>query len=126
MLISAFIYPFFGKKNYYCNNICPCGALQELLSKITKKKWKIKASTIKRLGQFRRILWLSLSILMLCGIFFQWIDYEIFSAFILSSASVIVLIQAVIVIIFSIFIVNPYCRFICPTGTLFKIAQNTK
>ncbi len=126
MLIAAFIYPLFGKKNYYCHNICPCGSLQEIMGTISRKKWKIPPKLVQRLVQFRRILWLTLTILMLSGFAFLWMDYEIFTAFILTTASYIVIAQLVIVAFFSIFIPQAYCRFVCPTGTLFKLAQHSK
>ena len=33
MLITAFVYPLFGKKSYYCTHVCPFGSLQELAGK---------------------------------------------------------------------------------------------
>jgi len=36
------------------------------------------------------------------------------------------LVLGVIVVILSVFVPHPYCRFVCPTGTLFKIVQNPK
>ncbi len=126
MLITAFIYPLFGKKNYYCNNICPCGALQDLAGKARKKKWKMSSQPVKLWGNLRQLFWSILMVLMLAGVLFQWMDYEIFTAFIFRSASVVVLILAGIVTMLSVFVPRPYCRFICPTGTLFKIAQGGK
>ena len=127
MLITAFVYPLFGKKYYYCTNVCPCGALQELAGKVNKrKKLRMSQETAKQLGRFREILWATLTMLMLLGVGFQWMDYEVFAAFILQSASVVVLVLAVVVLALSIFIPRPYCRFVCPTGVLFKIAQNSK
>ena len=127
MLITAFVYPLFGKKYYYCTNVCPCGAFQELAGKVNKrKKLRMSQETAKQLGRFREILWATLTMLMLLGVGFQWMDYEVFAAFILQSASVVVLVLAVVVLALSIFIPRPYCRFVCPTGVLFKIAQNSK
>lgn len=127
MLITAFVYPLFGKKGYYCLNICPCGSLQELAGRTNKRrKWKMKAETAKMLSRFREILWAVLMMLMLLGVGFEWMDYEVFSAFILQSASVVVLILGVVVVFLSFFVARPYCRFVCPTGTLFNIAQNSK
>lgn len=127
MLVTAFIYPLFGKKNYYCNNICPFGSLQELLGR-TNKKYKIKMSskTVRILTTFRQFLWLILTILMLTGISTEWMNYEIFTAFILSSASLTVIILAILFLLLSFFVPRPYCRFLCPTGTLFKIAQGSE
>ena len=126
MLITAFIYPLFGKKNYYCTYICPCGSMQDLAGKAKVKKWKMGAKTVKRLTFFRKALWTVLMLLMLAGVGFEWMDYEIFSAFIITSASTVVLLLACLFFILSVFVPRPYCRFICPTGTLFKVAQDSK
>ncbi|HEY9550932.1 MAG TPA: 4Fe-4S binding protein, partial [Prevotella sp.] len=126
MLVMAFVYPLFGKKNYYCVNVCPYGALQELAGKTKIKKWKLSARTVAYLTTFRKVLWGLLMAMMLAGVGFEWMDYEVFSAFIMTSASVVVLCMAVVFFILSLFVPRPYCRFVCPTGTLFKITQNSK
>lgn len=126
LLITAFIYPLFGKKSYYCTHICPFGSLQELAGKCTKYNLKMKPQTIRHLDTFRQVLW---AVLMLClwtGLWFDWIDYEPFSAFIFESASWIVITIAVTFVLLSTVVARPYCRFVCPTGTLFKIAQSSK
>ncbi len=125
LLITAFVYPFFGKKSYYCSNVCPFGALQDLASRTRHKKWKIAPQWLKRLTLFREILW---AVLMLClwgGVGAAWIEYEVFTAFIFSSASWAVLAIGLTFTLLSIFVSRPYCRFVCPTGTLFKIAQHS-
>ena len=127
MLITAFIYPLFGKKNYYCTNICPCGSLQELAGKVNKwYRWRMPTEVVQALNRFREILWALLLMLMLLDITSKWMDYEVFSAFIIQSASWIVLTLGIVFLLFSFFVPRPYCRFLCPTGTLFKIAQNSK
>ena len=120
LLIVAFIYPLFGKKAHYCTHICPFGAAQELANRIPLKNVRLGAKTNKWLTNFRKILWRILIILMLFGICFEWMDYEPFVAFIFSSANIVVIIFAIIVLITSVFIPRPYCRFVCPTGALLK------
>lgn len=126
MLVTAFIYPLFGKKNYYCTNICPLGSLQELAGKGNKRKWKLGSTTVKRLGYLRQGLFAVLMVLMLTGIGFKWMDYELFTAFIFQSAAVVVIVLALLFVVLSFFVVRPYCRFVCPTGTLFKLAEGNK
>lgn len=126
ILISAFIYPVFGKKNYYCGNVCPFGSLQELAGKTRKKKVTMSPGTVKLLSQFRVWLWVVLMFVMLSATWFAWVDYELFTALIFQSASWIVIAVAVMFILLSVFIPRPYCRFICPTGTLMKFSQNNK
>ena len=95
MLITAFVYPLFGKRSHYCTYICPCGSLQELAGRMNKRnKLKMKPETVKMLGKFREILWAVLMMMMLIGVGFEWMDYEIFSAFIIASASATVLVLA--------------------------------
>lgn len=120
MLITAFVYPLFGKKQYYCANICPFGSLQELAGKTTKKHWKMSAATARRLTLLRRALFAVLLVLMLSGVWSAWTDYELFTAFIFKSASVVVIVLAVVFVVLAVFVPRPYCRFVCPTGTLLK------
>lgn len=121
MLVTAFIYPLFGKKQFYCTNICPFGSLQELAGKTNpKNKWKLGNKTVKRLNLFRQLLFAVLVVLMLTGVCSTWADYELFTAFIWQSASVVVIVLAIVFVILSVFVTRPYCRFVCPTGTVFK------
>lgn len=125
MLITAFVYPLFGKKSYYCTHVCPFGSLQELAGKCVGYKVRMKPTTVKRLDMFRQILW---AILMLClwtGAWFDWIDYEPFSAFVFQSASWVVIAIAVAFVALSTVIMRPYCRFVCPTGSLLKYSQHS-
>ena len=125
MLITAFVYPLFGKKSYYCTHVCPFGSLQELAGKCVGYKIKMKPKTTKRLDMFRQLLW---AVLMLClwtGVWFDWIDYEPFSAFVFQSASWVVIVIAIVFVALSTVIVRPYCRFVCPTGSLFKYSQQS-
>ncbi len=126
MLIVAFIYPLFGKKNHYCNHVCPLGSLQELAGKCSTKKWKMSPRAIKYLTRFRELLWGALMLLMLVSASYAWIDYELFTAFIFHTAPTTVLVLAAVFTLLSVFVPHPYCRFVCPTGTLFKIPQNSK
>lgn len=121
MLVTAFIYPFFGKKNYYCTHVCPCGSLQDLMGKTRTRKWKMRQRTVKRLETFRKVLWAVLMVLMATGVWASWMDYEIFVAFVFQAAGWVVLVFAALFMVLAIFVPRPYCRFVCPTGTLFKM-----
>ena len=123
MLVTAFVYPLFGKKSYYCTNVCPYGSLQELAGKCMRYKIKMRPKTMKRLDLFRQILWAVLMFCLWTGVWFDWIDYEPFSAFIFGSASWVVIGIALVFVLLSTVVVRPYCRFVCPTGSLFKYSQ---
>ena len=120
MLVVAFVYPVFGRSGHYCANVCPLGSAQELMGKLSHRKLAVGKKTQKALTVFRLLLWGVLMLLMLGGITIGWMDYELFTAFIYSSASVVMLVVAVLILVLSVFIGRPYCRFVCPTGTLMR------
>lgn len=124
MLVAAFIYPFFGKKSYYCTWMCPLGSLQELAGKMNKHhKWHLSTQTAKRLTRFNELLWAALMLLMLTGVWFAWVDYEPFTASLFTTASPVVIGVTLVFVVLSVFVPHPYCRFVCPTGCLFRVAQ---
>ena len=126
LLIVAFIMPLFGKKSHYCTWICPMGSCQEIVGKIVPYKIKMKANTIQTLDNFREHLWVIIMLVMWLGVGFELLDYELFSAFIFKQISIPLLIVFGIFIILSSIIQRPYCRFICPTGSILKYCQSTK
>ena len=126
MVIAAFVYPLFGKKAHYCMHICPLGSLQELAHRCSSPKLNLSAKWTQALTLFRQGLWVVLMVLLLGGIWAAWIDYELFTAFVFQAAPVVVVVLAIVVVVLSVFVARPYCRFVCPTGTLFKMAENSK
>lgn len=126
MIITAFVYPLFGKKTYYCTNVCPFGALQQLAGQCVKFKIKINARTLHRLDIIRQLLWAALMVCIWSGVWSEWIEYEPFSAFIFLSASWITMAIAGAFFLLSFVVARPYCRFVCPMGTLLKLSQTSK
>lgn len=121
MLMTAFIYPLFGKKNYYCTHVCPLGSVQELAGMTNHNKLKMSKQAVQYLEHFRKLLFWVLMILMLAGVWSQWMDYELFVAFIFKSAAWVIILIAVVFILLSFFVPRPYCRFVCPMGSLLKL-----
>ena len=122
MLITAFVYPLFGKKNYYCTHVCPLGSVQELVGMANHNKWKMSKQTTEYLDHFRKVLFWILMLLMLAGVWSQWMDYELFVAFVFNSAAWVIILIAVIFILLSFFVPRPYCRFVCLMGSLLKLS----
>lgn len=120
MLVVALFYPLLGKPGHYCAHICPFGSAQELAGKFAHRKLRVPVRLNKALNLFRTVLWAVLMILLLTGTWTAWIDYELFTAFLYSSASVWVIVLAVLVLVLSVWVPRPYCRYVCPTGTLLR------
>ncbi len=121
MVFVALVYPLAGRGGHYCANICPFGSAQELAGKLAKRKLRPSARLNRWLVGFRNLLWGVLMGLMLTGTWTAWVDYELFTAFVYSSASVWVVVVAVAFLVLSVWVPRPYCRFVCPTGELIKI-----
>lgn len=126
MLVTAFVYPLFGKKTYYCTHVCPFGSLQQVAGKCLKYKVKLSQNNLRRLDLFRQVLWALLMICIWGGVWSDWTDYEPFSAFIFQSASWIVIVLAAVFVLLSLVLTRPYCRFVCPMGTLLRLSQTSK
>lgn len=125
ILVIAFIYPLFGKPGYYCAQVCPLGSLQELAARCnTAHRLHLSTRTVKTLTQFRQWLWAILLLCLWTGYATSWIDYELFTAFMVNEAATGVLVAGAVVLLLSFFITRPYCRFVCPTGSLLRCAQN--
>lgn len=122
MLIAAFIYPLFGRKEHYCNHICPLGSAQILVASLCHYKIKISRKTLRVLDVMRKVIWAVLMLLIWFDVYAGWVDYELFSAFIVESAPIGVIIAAILFVALSAVVARPYCRFLCPTGTLTKTA----
>ena len=123
MLIVALIYPLVGRSGHYCANICPFGSAQELAGKLSRRKLRITPRVLKLLSVLRNLLWGVLMALLLTGTCTAWIDYELFTAFLYSSASVWVTVLAALFLVLSVWVPRPYCRFVCPTGALIKSVE---
>ena len=120
MLIVALLYPLAGRSGHYCAHVCPFGSVQELAGKLSRRKLRITPRVLSVLTALRNLLWGVLMALLLTGTCTAWIDYELFTAFIYSSASVWVIVLAMLFLVLSVWVPRPYCRFVCPTGALMK------
>ena len=120
MLIVALLYPLAGRSGHYCAHVCPFGSAQELAGKLSRRKLRITPRVLRVLTALRNLLWGVLMALLLTGTCTAWIDYELFTAFLYSSASVWVTVLAALFLVLSVWVPRPYCRFVCPTGALLK------
>lgn len=124
MLLLAILMPYFGKKNYYCQWVCPYGALQDLALRLPLPKVRIPAKAYKRLRNLRFYVLMVLLVLLWFGYGAWLLDYEPFSGFLFSVAPLGVVIFSASFIGLSLFIPRPWCTFFCPVGTLLNIAED--
>ena len=120
MVLVAMLYPLAGRPGHYCAHVCPFGSAQELAGKLTRRKPRLSPRLNRALNVFRNVLWGVLMVLMLTATWTAWMDYELFTAFLYTSASVWVIAIAVLFLVLSVWVPRPYCRFVCPTGSLLR------
>lgn len=115
LLALALIMPAFGKNRYYCNFLCPMGALQELTGKISPfKKYSLKFLKFKYFNI--NDVFLALVIVAMFSSFGVDLAYvEPFTAYAVEVASWGMLLFGVLVVVFSLFFNRPWCA-MCPTG----------
>lgn len=124
MLVSAFIFPLFGHPQHYCTHICPLGSAQQLMGQICGYKIHLSKGVLKGLDWLRKLLWAALMLSLWTDCLTGWMDMELFQAFQFESASWWIIGAACLFIVISSVIARPYCRFVCPTGSLFKRSEN--
>ena len=123
MLVAAFVYPIFGHPQHYCNHICPLGSAQILVAELCHYKIRLSRAALRAMDWFRKVLWAVLMLCLLADVFTGWMDMELFQAFMVQSAPVGVIIAAIVFVALSAVVSRPYCRFVCPTGSLFKFSE---
>ena len=126
LLIIGFIFPLFGKESHYCNHVCPLGSLHELAGAANRRKLRLSPTLVRWLNAFREALWIALLLVMAIGAGFDAMNYEAFSIFMFTQADTAVMAIACVSIILSVLTPRPYCRFVCPTGSIMKFAQSAK
>ncbi len=104
---------FFGRT--FCAAVCPLGAMQDV---VLVKPVKVPIWVANTLGLLPH-LYLGLSLtLVACGAGYLICRYDPFVGFFRLSASFPMLVFGGTILVLSMFVGRPYCRFLCPYGVL--------
>lgn len=133
LIIAAFaiLLPLFTKKSFYCQYLCPFGAVQEFVGMIPNKRQKSKVESqkgsatvntvFKIFSLLRRVVLLVLLALVAFGVGLDLSVVEPFPVFNYQSIGFGLAIFVAVIVIASIFFRKPWCNYLCPTGTLLEI-----
>ena len=124
LLVLSVLVPLILNKHFYCYYICPFGGVQTLLAKIPVKKIKPNVKLIKFMRTLRLLIFLSLLVIISASLQINLTLVEPFSIFIFSSAASITVTGSAVIFIASIFIKNPWCVYLCPTGQFFDLLKD--
>lgn len=112
----------------FCGNICPFGALQELLGLITRKKVKIPGTVDKHLRKVKYIVlfvslfmaWITLTLWL--SPFDPWAAFaHIYKGEEMLEEYLIGTIVLVVTVVASLFFSRSFCKYLCPAGALYAI-----
>lgn len=115
---TAFLVPVTTRRQPYCHQLCPHGAVQQLIR--NRLPWRFVVPM--RLGRLLSLLpalllgWVLF--VAMCRLPFSLVDIEPFDAYLLGIAGWATITVAVVGLAASLFVPMAYCRFGCPTGTL--------
>jgi hypothetical protein len=116
VFILAVTLSLIGKRKFYCNYLCPMGALQELTNKISPYK-KRKLPTVFMGISLREIYLTLIAGALLTGFTPELAYLEPFMFFSFHIIGIGLILFGVAVIVLSLFYSQPWCA-VCPTGCL--------
>ncbi len=124
IFLLAIIISFLGKRKFYCNYLCPMGALQELTNRFSP--FKKKSLPTRFMGISAREVYLVLIAGALLLGFTPELSYaEPFMFFSFRVAGIGLILFGIVVILLSVFFTKPWCA-VCPTGCLLDTVSYKK
>lgn len=125
MLAVAILMPFFKRKHHYCSWVCPYGSLQELAGRLPLPKIHCSPKVYKVMARIRFGVFCVLMLLLWCGLGSFLLDYEPFTAFLVTTAAPGVMVLAGAFVVASCFVPNLWCKCICPMGSALDLSEDT-
>jgi hypothetical protein len=122
LLLMALSMPLLKRPKFYCNYLCPMGAFQEIINKISpskKRNIQLKSSPLSLSEIYLALILISLVL----GFQFELSYLEPFMVFLYKVAGTVLFVFAAVIATLSIFFSKPWCA-ICPTGCLIDKVHN--
>ena len=123
--VVALLAPVFTRRQLYCHQICPHGALQQLLMKRVKWEWSPSPRLAKVLEMLPFALLFMVLFVGISQVPLDLNEIEPFDAYVISVAGASAVAIAIIGLVFALFTPMAYCKYGCPTGALFKLLRSS-
>jgi polyferredoxin len=121
----ALLGPVFTSKQLYCHHICAHGALQQLVAKRLSFQWSPSKRMDAILSKLPFVLLVFVLFSVAFGLRVDLNSLEPFDAYLFRVAGWASIVLAVVGLVWSLFTPLAYCRYGCPTGSLFKLLRFT-
>lgn len=121
----ALLIPWAARRQTYCHQACPHGAVQELLGGFRRLHVPVSAQWHGWLGKLPSLTLAGAFLAALAWPSWSLSDAEPFDAWVLGTAVAVPLALAVAGLVASVFVPQAYCKYGCPTGALLKFVRTT-
>lgn len=124
LLGAALITPWTSRRAFYCSQVCPHGAAQEWIGRLTR--WNIHLPR----GIEQGLRWLPALLIAFVLTITMWqlpidlADVEPFDAYLIRTASVASIAIALGGLVAAAFVPMAYCRYGCPTGAVLSFVRS--
>lgn len=125
LVAAALLVPWATRQPFYCHQVCPHGAAQELIGKWRPRRWQwTPPAGVVRGLEFLPVALLALALVVaLLAVPLDLAGTEPFAAYVVRSAGWATLAIAGAGLVASAFVPQAYCRFGCPTGALLNFVR---
>jgi NosR/NirI family nitrous oxide reductase transcriptional regulator len=124
LLAAALVVPWASRRQLYCSQICPHGAAQELVGRLSKRKLHLPGSVDRGLRWLPPLL---VGLVLLVTMFelpIDRADVEPFVAYQVWLASGVAIAIAVSGLVAAVFVPMAYCKYGCPTGLVLSFVRS--
>ena len=122
---AALLVPWATKRPLYCQQLCPHGAAQEIVTRFTpaRWRWRVPAALDRALRWLPGGLLLLVLFVVMLPLDFDLAGLEPFDAYLVRSAGAATIVVAVAGLIAAAAVPKAYCKYGCPTGALLEFVR---
>ncbi len=118
--------PWVAKRPLYCQQLCPHGAAQEVVTRLAPVRWRVgvPAPLDRALRWLPGMLLLVVLFVVMLPLDFDLAGLEPFDAYLVRSAGVATIVVAVAGLFAALCVPKAYCKYGCPTGALLEFIRS--
>lgn len=121
---ASLIVPWTSRRALYCSQICPHGAAQELLGRVTRRRLQIPRRIERGLRWLPALLLGLVLIVSFHRLSLDLASIEPFDAYLFRSAGIATIVIALAGLVAAMFVPMAYCKYGCPTGLLLSFVRS--
>ncbi len=121
---AALIVPWTSRRAMYCSHICPHGAAQEWMGRLSRRRLMLPRGVDAGLRWLGPMLLAMVIVIAMLHVPFNLAAIEPFDAYLVRTAGIATIAIAVGGLVAAAFVPMAYCKYGCPTGTLLSFVRS--